>query len=97
MDKHNLYVSAAKAEDTESLLNHIAWTDVVRPELLRRREMWAKMLVTSTLGTSLPEGTTREMLAGRILGIDDVISLLEKILRDGARAVEMLRTEQYSL
>ena len=97
MTTHELRISAAKAEDTADLLNHIAWTDAVKPELLRRRDNYARQLVNSTLGMALPEGTTREMIAGRILGIDDTITLLERILRDGARAVELLRMENLTL
>lgn len=90
-------ITVAKAEDTQDLLNHIAWTDVIKPELLRRRDAYAKQLVNATLGQTLPEGTTREMIAGRILGIDDLISLLERILRDGSRAAEQMQFESYSL
>jgi hypothetical protein len=94
---HELRVSAAKAEDTLDLLNHIAWTDAIKPELLRKRDLYAKQLVNSTLGMALPEGTTREMIAGRILGIDEIISLLEKILQAGARAVQVLHSMENSL
>lgn len=97
MNTRELANLAAKAEDTQDLLNHIAWTDVVKPELLRRRDAYAKQLVNATLGQVLPEGQTREMIAGRILGIDDLISLLERILRDGHRAVEQIKYESYSL
>lgn len=97
MPKASPFLEAAKAEDLHDLLNHIAWTDVVRPALLREREVFTKLLVASTLGapvqvpsSSGPVPVTREQLAGKIYGIDYITGLMEKILDKGVRAVEEL-------
>lgn len=86
-------VKIAQAEDTYDLLNHIAWTDVVKPILLKDKENYSKMLVNHLLGAPLVEGLTKEMLAGRIYGIDNIIAVLEKILSQGEKALKELHTK----
>ena len=51
--------SVAKAEDTYDLLNHIAWTDVIKPALDEQLKQWSAMLVAEALGTPNPAGLTR--------------------------------------
>jgi hypothetical protein len=99
----NPYLAAAKAEDIENLLQHIAWTDVILPDLTRNREMWTKLLVAATLGQPVKVPTldgyaelSKEQLAGRISGVDYVISYFEKILTEGAKAVAELRSKGIS-
>jgi hypothetical protein len=95
--RKDLFVDAAKAEDLSDLLNHIAWTDVLRPALMREREMYTKLLVASTLGAPVEVAThsgtatlTKEQLAGKIYGIDYILNLMETVIKKGARAVEEL-------
>jgi hypothetical protein len=98
MPSHSdLALAAAQAEDTSSLLDHIAWTDVIRPRLATLRESYIKQLVAHDLGAPLPAPLTREHLAGRIYGIDYICSILESILSRGARAAEELREIGFSL
>ena len=44
------FIDAYKAEDVDSLLDNIAWTDTIRPALLRERDALTRLLVDSTLG-----------------------------------------------
>ena len=97
------FLDAAKAEDLSDLLQHIAWTDTLRPMLVRERENYTKLLVNSTLGTPVrvPTATgvvelSKEQLAGKIYGIDYIMDLMEKILSRGARAVAELRSQGVS-
>jgi hypothetical protein len=99
----NPFVTAARAEDVENLLQHIAWSDVIRPDLDRQREMYTKLLVAATLGQPVKVPTidgyaelSKEQLAGRISGFDYVISYFEKILTEGAKAVAELRSKGLS-
>lgn len=93
------FLDAAKAEDLSDLLQHIAWTDTLKPALLRERDNYTKMLVNSTLGlpVTIPNSrgaaieVTREQLAGKIYGIDYIIELVEGILSKGSKAVTELR------
>ena len=91
MNNAELALKIAQAEDTQDLLNHIAWTDVVKPKLLKDKEIWEKTLVAHLLGAPLPEGQTKEQLAGKIYGINYTIEYLENILRTGTRYFEMLQ------
>ena len=91
------FLDAAKAEDLNDLLSHIAWTDVLRPALLRERENYTKLLVSSTLGAPVEVATrtgtapvTREQLAGRIYGIDYIMGLVERVMEKGIRAATEL-------
>jgi hypothetical protein len=96
---------AARAEDVNDLLNHIAWTDTIRPELIKHKDTLSKMLVASVLGTPVQRQTARgeaiivttEQLAGRIEGIDFVLSLLEGILRRGVTALRDLSAQGYNI
>lgn len=101
---HNPFLAAAQAEDLESLLEHISWTDVLRPALIRERDILTKMLVGSTLGVPVTVATahgaadlTREQIAGKIYGLDSVIDLIEKVLVRGQRGAEELRRNGLSL
>lgn len=98
------FETAAKAEDLGDLLDHIAWREVLQPELLKARDNYTKMLVNSTLGLPVtvdtkagPSVISREQLAGKIFGIDFVITTVENILSRGRRAVEELRAHGISL
>lgn len=99
----NLYLEAAKAEDVQDLLNHIAWTETLRPALVRERDVFTKLLVGATLGRPVQIQTaagvaemSKEQLAGKIYGIDYIFDYFEKILTRGARAVAELRTQGVS-
>lgn len=92
------YVDAAKAQDLDDLLDHIAWSDTIRPALLRERDTFTRALVESTLGLPIqaktitgPVEITREQLAGKIYGIDYIMTLFEKILKRGEVAKQQLK------
>ena len=97
MSHSNQLIAVAKAEDTYDLLNHIAWTDVVKPELQTVRETFSKQLVAAMLGSPLPIGITKEQLAGKAFGIDYIIRLFESILAKGKVAREDIREIGISL
>jgi hypothetical protein len=99
----NLYLEAAKAEDVQDLLQHIAWTETLRPALVRERDMFTKLLVGATLGRPVEIRTSagvselsKEQLAGKIYGIDYIFDYFEKVLTRGARAVAELRSQGIS-
>jgi len=97
-DNHSLLTDAAKAEDIFDLLNHIAWTDVLKPKLLSVREQYTKALVNNLLGTPLPkDGPTQEQIAGKIYGIDFMISTIESVLTRGEKAIAELNYQGISL
>lgn len=91
-------IEAYQAKDTEDLLNHIAWNDVILPKLRKAQEQYSKVLVAMTLGAVIP-GTalTREQIAGRISGIDFVTELMKNILRRGDKAEEYLKSQGISV
>jgi hypothetical protein len=90
------FESAARADDLNDMLEHIAWTDTVKPELLKLRDLYASFLSKSVLGTKITDGTniiTSEQLAARVEGIDFITALFEKVLRRGKKALEELRSQ----
>lgn len=92
MTRHDALVSAAQSEDLQNLLEHIAWTDVVLPRLQRLKDQYSKALVAHLLGQPLPQNLTKEQVAGKIYGIDQIIALFNQILTQGEKAVLNLQT-----
>lgn len=91
------YIAVAMAEDTYDLLSHIAWTDVIKPKLEEHEAKLGKLLVAEALGKPLPDGLTRERVAGMCYGVQYITTVLEKILRDGEAAVKNLNASGISL
>lgn len=91
-----LLTTVAKSVDTEDLLNHIAWTEIIRPALLKRRNDLSTLLMQAVLGAPIANAAaqpfTKEQLAGMLYGIDEIIRLFERILKDGSRALETLES-----
>lgn len=90
-------MSVAQAEDVYDLMNHIAWTDVIRPRLEKDIKNNTDLLISEALGTPIANGQTREQVAGMCYGIKHVISIFEEILRKGERAVAELNSAGISL
>lgn len=90
-------VAVAQAEDTYDLMNHIAWTDVVRPDLESKIKSYSKLLVAEALGTPLPGDLTREKVAGMCYGLQYVMSLFESILTKGEKAVKDINAQGVAL
>ena len=85
-------VAVAKAEDTYDLLRHIAWTDVIKPQLERELKTNSELLISDALGVpNALGGKTREQVAGMCYGITRMISLFESILTKGEKALASLR------
>lgn len=98
MKLESTYTDAYKADDLSDLLDHIAWVDTLRPALLHERDTLTRALVNSTLGlpiqaktTTGPVEITREQLAGKIYGIDYIMTLMEKVLTRGDAATKYLK------
>ena len=90
-------LAVAQAEDTADLLNHIAWTDVVKPKLEAAVKAWSTMLVNEAMGIPLPAGLTREQIAGKCFGVSFISGVLEKVLKDGEKALADLNASGFSL
>jgi hypothetical protein len=87
MSKEISLIRVAQAEDTYDLLHHIAWTDVVLPRLERRKAIYSKMIVDFHLGKPIPQELTVEQIAGKVYGIEEIISLFEQVLAQGEKAL----------
>jgi len=86
----NIALKAAQGMDLNDLLNHIAWTDVVKPELDDAKARLTKRLVDATLKPQQEGTETREQLAGMLYGIQFIELTFARILREGARSKEEL-------
>ena len=92
--------AAAKGEDLNNLLDHIAWQEAVKPVLVKRRDAFSAMLVQIVLGANNTNGVqpyTKEQLAGAIYGIDTIIEVMEKILKNGDKALNELRSQNLTV
>lgn len=93
----NLALKAAYGEDTMDLLNHLAWTDIIKPRLEEARVTFTNQLVSSTLRPQ-PEGAeTKEQIAGKLYGIMYITQIMERILKEGANARDILAKENMFL
>ena len=97
MPTTNLALKAAYGEDTMDLLNHLAWTDIVKPRLEEARLAFTNQLVSSTLRPQAADAETKEQIAGKLYGIMFITNIFEKILREGANAREVLAKENLFL
>lgn len=77
-------VKAAKGSDTSQFLDHIAWTDVIEPQMLAARDALSRELVQATLNPG-PKVSALE-IAGKMNGIDWVRNLLVRIISEGREA-----------
>lgn len=91
----NLALKAAYGEDTMDLLDHIAWTDVVKPKLEEARKIFTEQLVSVTLRPQKEGTETREQLAGKLYGISYIINVFEKILKEGHEARTILAKDNF--
>jgi uncharacterized protein YgfB (UPF0149 family) len=92
---------AAKAADLQNLLEHIAWEEILLPELQKMREAFSKQLVDAVLGVALKtadgDKVSSEQLAGKIFGIDFITDKISKILSQGERALAEIRERGFDL
>ena len=81
-----------EASELGNLLEHIGWIDVLQPKLERFRNAYLDQLPALVLNSGLQVqiGMTKEQLAGKIEGLNFVMRLIDKILKDGERAFEEL-------
>ena len=95
-----LLTDASSASALANMLEHLAWTDTLEPQLLAHREALVQQLTESVLGRTPFVQTNAqgiavplkpEHLAGRIAGIDFMLKLMRKILTDGDKADSALR------
>ena len=101
----NRILLATKSRDLKDWLDHMAWTDVLLPAMEKERAFYQQMLVNATLGAEpsikdyngVIRLVTREQLAGRIQGIDFIISLIERILQKGEKALDELSETGYNI
>lgn len=92
-------VAVAQSDDLEDLLHNIAWEETIQPALHSRRAYYQNQLVASVLGSPVIDQQTgtiipKEVLAGRIDGIDWIEKFFTNILRRGDKAAEALKHEQ---
>lgn len=93
----NTTLKAYQGEDTYDLLNHIAWTDVLKPKLEQHRKYLTDKLVGATLNAQQPGTESKEQLAGKLYGITFIVTTIEKILKAGSDAKALLAEENLFL
>lgn len=91
MTTQDLVLDSLKAQDIEDWKEHVAWEELLEPQLRSTREALTRQLVELSLGKKI-EGTTLEQTAGKIYGLDFLFKELEKLLGRGRAADKILRT-----
>lgn len=89
--------NVAEADQVADLMEHVGWTMAVKPALLKHRTALTSTLVGAVLGQALPNGLTKEQIAGRIEGIDEIIRVFEKILKQGEKSLRELEGQGFTL
>lgn len=92
---HDLATAAAKGSDAADFLDHIAWTEVIEPQLLREREALMQELVQATLSPN-PK-TNAALAAGKIAGLDWFRHRLAQLIREGKDAAATMGRLNVSL
>jgi hypothetical protein len=90
-------LQAAQAEDLQDLLNHIAWTDVILPQLTDLKSKFSSQLSQVLLNPNIPGAPTALQLAAKIQGIDFITTLFASILRQGASAIKQLEGTHWQI
>ena len=90
-------LAAMQGADTEDFLQHIAWQEVVLPELRKTITILTKQLVDSTLVPSKEGQPSKEQIAGKLFGIDWTIKVIEDIVSKGKVASKELASHNYSV
>lgn len=80
----------AIAEDTVNLLEHIAWSDVIKPGFEAVIAKYKDILVKATMDSGLKIAPLE--IAARIYGLQWAMDQLETIVKDGERARKTLST-----
>ena len=83
-------LTAAQGDDTMDLLDHIAWTDVIKPRLQEARNQLTTRLVNATLFATKGEEESREQIAGKLYGINWIENELKKVISAGRMSKERL-------
>lgn len=98
MDNEKRLQTVLEADETADLLAHVGWTDVLKPALQRKREIYAGILVAAVLGrASGPQDLSKEQYAGLVFGIDETIKLIEDVLKRGSKALKDLESQGFHL
>ena len=85
------------ADSLADLLEHLGWTDVLRPRMERYMRDIESLVVQAVLGGQIKDTSsgalvTKEQLAGQASGIRWLIGVIERIIREGGAASEALST-----
>jgi len=92
--KQKLMERAGDAAVVEDFCQSIGWADVIRPALLSGIVYRKNILVTKLLGdVTVPQ--TPEQIAAQAYGLQFVLDLVEKILKEGHTALQTLKQEDY--
>lgn len=91
MRYEQLVETAVRATDLQDLLDHIAWEQTVAPALAKYKDNYQKLLVQAVLGQQVIDQASgqvisKEMLAGRIEGIDWITKYMTHVLKRGDAA-----------
>lgn len=66
---------------------------MLKPALIKRQQDISKALMTLVLGGPAPNSLSKEQLAGLMYGIDEVIRVIEKVLKDGEKALREIEAQ----
>jgi len=85
-------IDIRKSEDLLNLLEHVGWTEVLRPQIEAALDRYKRLLPKLVLNTGLAQkiGITKEEVAGRIVAFEFLIETIETVLKKGAKAFQEL-------
>jgi hypothetical protein len=88
----NQVEAVQQAEEVLDLLDHLAWTDVLKPKIEKQISIYGRMLPTLVLNSSKEKelGITKEELAGRMEGFKYAVAAIEEVLTKGTNAFKAI-------
>jgi hypothetical protein len=84
------------AETVRDLTEHIGWTEIILPRLIKAKENWQHAVNNALLGYKLVANGTEllpHQLAARVYGIEFIIGEIEAVLKKGESAAVRLEEE----
>ena len=88
-----LNAKAAEAGAVAEFCDSVGWEGVLKPALLNAVDVRERLLVKLMMGPIEGVAATPTQIAAQCYGLGYAIALIEKVLADGAKAIDTIKRE----
>ena len=92
----SIYNKVHEADELAELLEHLGWTEVLKPKLSEYRKQLEGLVVQAVLGTVVTQNScpvSKEQLAGRADALRWLELLIERVIREGTHAADRIQLD----